>query len=488
MSRSDKPKKVRRSNRQDFWVVHKRTILFLVIFTVAAIGVTTGAILWKNSSSKPLTPWGTLFGTMESVSDDENIPDESGLTVVRGDIYATNPLNIVHQADGANNYAYIVIDGLKNQDIQNRINDEIRATYYRVKADNSDDPAKVECGVLANFGNILSVVCEYDYSDDLTRSHVWLNFRLDTGEQVDFSDVFTAGANMNQLVATAFYETWSNNHINRECADMIDEFCRYYQPVYPDDIEERALAAVQAFSGQSEIVFYITARSVTFAAGDQVLSLNFNDNSQYIAIYKRFMATDGLYDNQSNRRYGFVFEPAERLVLGQISDNLFADCMSSSYNDNAPLSQELYIINQKVTAAEEEAVKHPDQMTLLTCSTDFSDYTGTSSYSYFRVNTGITLNVEIFRMPKAYFSEIGWARILDANYAPHSSSETFSADAFRDYESYDVTRIKDQQVRFLVDGNWSDLTSEYRAWQRTDCANRFGNWRFNEDGNYCEAI
>ncbi|MCL2037626.1 hypothetical protein FWG95_01315 [Candidatus Saccharibacteria bacterium] len=512
MSRSDN------QNTDGDKKLSKRLIITLSIFAVVAIGATTGAIIWKNSQESYESDEISLSGGEKVNEQDKKFYNESKLVVRRGDIYATNPLKITWTVGGkdsrGNDESYAQISGLKNQDLQGRINGEIKAAFDQVnegKLANGANYKYARCDVKANFANILSVACfridQHSYyvkgtsvSDIISEKHAYLNYRLDTGEKLKFNDVFVAGSNMNALVTTAFYETWSRNTDNFVCGDgsVIDEINNPWcdgklQPTYPADIEERALMAVRSFQQQPETDFLITFNGVTFVVGDQELTLNFLNNYNQIAIYKRFADAKDLYDGQFNQEYGFVFLPAYRTALGKVSDNVFVDC-NNLLDDNADnpsnglLQESNNLVGQRIAEAKQRAAKTPDRAIVLTCSTE---YWSDSTYWYSQFRSGdlksIRLYSTIFTMPKTYFEQTGWQKILDANYSPHPDVGTHSSGAFtgENYDKENVSSEESTKAVFWVDNRWQDLTNEYRDWLRVVCT-AIGQ-ELDEDNLYCRS-
>jgi hypothetical protein len=497
MFRSSKLSRLRRQDANAAKKLNKKLIIGLIIFAVVAIGATAGAIIWKNSAKVVYET--DQFGVTRAVDSDgeyKAFPDESGMIVRRGDLYATNQLQITRtegdKDSGGNPVTYPQIAGLKNQQVQNKINDEIKAAFYYISGGALAEGANtksVYCYDEANFANILSVTCmREDHNYDANRvpntetvasQHIYLNYRLDTGEKLRFSDVFVAGANMNALVTSAFYATWVGDYRNWECTtDVGDNFCPELQPVYPADLEERALTAAHRFQRQSEPDFYIKSDSVIFRIGDQELILDFLGNYDQIAIYKRFADAKDLYDNQHDSAHGFVFQPAFRTVLGKVGDNLFVDCTNLDYyNPNlsdSVLQQGNYMIEQQIANAERLVAKTSDQVAVLVCRTSYMPINSSYSQSSFRGGAfdSMSMDAQIFTMSKTYFDQTGWPKILDVNYAPHPSAYTYSSSAFFDYEVLDKENVSLTVNRgewLLVDGQWQDLTYEYSDWMRGMC-------------------
>ena len=484
--------------------MNRKLFIGLVIFTALAIGSTIGAILWHNNLSDDEQQDFSLLGTKEEINEqDENFYNEkSKLVVHRGDVYATNQLRVTYAVGDKDPFGYDVtypqISGLKDQEIQGKINDEIKASFEQI---NSGELAKganrktISCGVQANFANILSVKCERkdtyrhivtgtgEVFDKIADQHAYLNYRLDTGEKLKFNDVFLAGSNMNALATTAFYETWAGSSDNWECAVAVKkgEYCPKEQPVYPADIEERALVMVREFQKQSETDFYITSTGVTFRVGGEEYTLNFLDSSNQIAIYKRFAAANNLFTDEVAPMYGVVFREANNDRLGQIGDNLFVDCINFS-SDDSMRQQIVKLIDQKVLATEQTASANANQAFLLTCYAEVSK----ASDGFRTGETQITFSSSLYKMPKTYYEQTMKAKMIDELYKPRSSLSNFTSLAFTDIGSGQITDKSvslaqtEKQVWYQINGAWKNLTDDYRAWGQNFCVGSSG-WGWNSD-------
>ena len=130
----------------------KKTIIGLIVFTIVAVSTTTVLIIEENKI-KNVTP---------------NIPKEEIETEIgtkRNQKYNQNDLEIIRKnVDGIVEYQSIRISGLKNKEIENKINNEIAQTeeeFVNLLSNfEAGEHKYINEYVVANFSNILSISME----------------------------------------------------------------------------------------------------------------------------------------------------------------------------------------------------------------------------------------------------------------------------------------------------------------------------------------
>ena len=103
--------------------------------------------------------------------------------------------------------SFIQIDGLKNKNVENKINNEIKRTIEKIIEDEKKaNPEYKSIRVIAeyvhsNSADLISIslsqvtrISDDEYIHDNFKDS--LNFRLDTGEKLKFEDLFTPDANI----------------------------------------------------------------------------------------------------------------------------------------------------------------------------------------------------------------------------------------------------------------------------------------------------
>ncbi|MDR1197017.1 MAG: hypothetical protein LBL08_01970 [Candidatus Nomurabacteria bacterium] len=455
-------------NKIKNWSTKKKIIVGSIVFAVLAGGVTAGLIIWKNSQEV------ATDGVVKYIPDKvvgKDYPDESGMTVKSMDeIYHSNPLRTVgtreYKEIGNTYYRSFKISGLKNKDVENKINQEIDQAYQELEklpTPKGADQTKVSCDGGPGFGNILSVVCnreDYnsnDYVGSVKNRNRSLNFRLATGEHLKFADVFTAGTNYGQIITEAYSFTLAKGDKTTHCVSSQNGFCGRYEPNYKVDYEEQIVKLILAFRNQKDVDFSVSPDSINFVVDGKTLSYNFKWDYKNVAIYKRFAADNEIYDNDKTVS-GFVFSMAQSYVFGKVSDNLFVDCIiydklysriSDKDMSEAVIRKSEEIINSAVENLKSNT--NGDQFAIFTC--DMTSDAGDDSY------LGATGNV--FRMTKSYFDKVVYNRIVDSNHSARSSMGSYTMPYYGTDNNNDSNISHSEypfDVYFFKNGNWTQKT------------------------------
>lgn len=285
---------------------YRGIIIFLVIFAVISLGITYSLV--KNNSK--------IANEKKPVSNDENgeILIETGnygIKDLKG-YYYTNKLKITEkkhtEGDMITEYGYtyypievnyIEIDGLKDKNIEDKINKEIKDTAFRLIPE-VEETVRINSYVQGNFSNVLSISIYGGYSD------VHLNYDLTTGNQIKFEECFTENANIKSILQNCLYDELTINDYD------------YY--VY----EEIAFEAMYKFS-KNDYSFYILNDSIV---------ANFNiDSNLYItiplekyyheiAIFNRFVNDESIFTDEYSLSKKVHYGLDENAEYYYIKDNL----------------------------------------------------------------------------------------------------------------------------------------------------------------------
>jgi len=456
------------------WPSKKKLVVGLSIFAVLAASATAGLIIWQNAKDGEIT----RYNPNQIVG--KEYPDESHL-LVKGldEIYHSNSLEW-KITENENTYETISekIYGLKNKTIEDKINKEIAQVRQELKnlpkAKGAEEKGYVFCDNSANFGNILSIGCSRnDYnpnSDEVINIGTrYLNYRLLTGEQFKFQDVFIAGANYNQIIAQAY--DYTNARINSRCTYSDDPSdCAIggqYEPAYQSDYEEQIVKLIRSFRDEGDTQFYLSSTGVDFVVADQTLHFEFAWDYSQVAIYKRFIDDGDIYNNDK-KTSGFVFMSyLNSYTFGQITNNLFADCMITNYPfswggqataDNI-IKKQLEIVNSKI---QELSKMSGNQVVILTCYSYNQDSDEYDPYP------GIGINFEIYKMSKSYYNKTAYGRIVEACHQPtifgSPCANPYNGDDWNDhimeYVNKNITNTTINDYYSLKDGKWVKETSD----------------------------
>lgn len=222
---------------------------------------------------------------------------------------------------------FIQIDGLKNTDVQDKINAKLKNAPYKLEKEKN-----VWTNVTANFSNVLSVEILSDKENQIKT----LNFDLTTGEDLEFEKLFVSSAPIKSMIAGGMYEDFAW-HILYE---NYEEYEGFYNMNNADtsEIEEQILLAAKKYDSlKDEIIFSFSPTTVYIHNEEIKTSIEMLDYINEIAIYKRYLTDESIYkdDNLGTKdlivltkdliEYNYNY--SKKISYGKISDNIFLEEM-----------------------------------------------------------------------------------------------------------------------------------------------------------------
>ena len=240
---------------------------------------------------------------------------------------------------------YVQINGLKNKEIQNKINEKIKKEIYKEKNNNT------YISVEANFSNVLSIAI-YSESKGKMKT-IGLNIDLTTGEDIPFEKVFVSSAPINSYLAEglyanlawAYYEKFGNS---LETLDMKDvdtsEFEDKFLQVVANYKKAKENGSIQYTLKENKVTVYglIDEKIIDkdYPIGIEIKLLN---KKEEVAIYKRYLTNESIFDNTNiGEKNLIVFTQSAggseaytytKLNYGKISDNIFMEEYIQNYED-----------------------------------------------------------------------------------------------------------------------------------------------------------
>ena len=196
----------------------KKMISRLIIFMVVAILVTTSLIFIKNSSNNDdIKNENKVNNNVKSGDKVNNESSDKVLGTRKNQKYNQNDLKLIKtqvQEEGLE-YTSIRISGLKNKEIENRINEDIAREEENLKQIvlNSEmgeyDSRYLTEYENANFSNVLSLSLYGSKYGSNSRNEVnesrFLNYDLTTGNRLELEDLFVPGADIDLYVRNGIY-------------------------------------------------------------------------------------------------------------------------------------------------------------------------------------------------------------------------------------------------------------------------------------------
>lgn len=380
----------------------KKTLYILIIFTIICIGITTACIYntlqirenakYGQVENKPVS---NLFDkTNENVKNIEPIEitaqySTNGIT--KENIQLTDG-KLLHEYENTNNYdntdnsiyeyriSYEKISGLKNITVQNKINKEIEDTTLALKNKLIENPEYsniiITSWITGNFSDVLSVNINYslikhDYSyenSDYENKYdfIGLNYRLDTGEKLEFSDLFMDNASIKSIIEQASYESLAYNH-NFETDEYNDLGEQDFNNTNYGYIENQVFKIVSAYNRNPNMNFYFTEKDIFFNIKDFDVKIKMEDFYEDIAIYTAFREND-LYSDNSIRKEFYPFVHTyfiDSIVDSDFKgDNFYYEILtySNKTEENKDIHDSIKnVIQEKVEYYYELAKQNPER-------------------------------------------------------------------------------------------------------------------------------
>lgn len=368
---------------------NNKILIFLLIYTLLAI-ITTAVLIFlnknyeinldknnfeNNSISAPesnvLENTNTAFNLEEkdNIKSNEknnikklNLKDKysiNNITITEKEIkkgplvednYSTHDFNKVE-------ISYPQIDGLNSKDVQDKINMNIK-NYAEEFVDNQeiqDEDIKniiISFIITGNFAEMISIeIVKNTYYNELSKlnndiKYDSLNFRIDTGEKIDFSEIFTKDASIKTIVADSIYKELSFAF----GLDGGENFEPDMDKIDYGHIEEETYKVMQKFNAQKEKKFYFSERTIYIIIDNVVYNIKSEDYYEYINLFN-IVDSDitNLYKNGNNPKVNYVLGMPYMKDLeykDKVTDNTYLtifNCYRNSYT-NSPDDIDKYVI------------------------------------------------------------------------------------------------------------------------------------------------
>ena len=196
---------------------------------------------------------------------------------------------------------FIQIDGLKDKQVQTKINNLLKEKSYSFEKDK-----RVGTSITANFSNVLSVIVScYDGRGD-TQNEIHLNIDLSTGNEIPFEEIFVSSAPIKSILAEGMYKTlaWETKGKNTNEENWEENYDISKADI--SDFEDKSIILAKKYEKEKgnikyslyfdKIIVYDLLNGITDKE-DRTITIDFVDHLEDIAIYKRFLTEDSLFEN-----------------------------------------------------------------------------------------------------------------------------------------------------------------------------------------------
>lgn len=366
----------------------KKLFIGIIIFAIISFSITAALITMKTAK----TIGHVSEKDTNNVENQNNDFDQEKTLDLYG-TYDQNDLNIEAIEE---KIMYVEapikipqISGLKNKDVENKINNDIRERVISKFNENINEYAKIEhvdsyVYTEANFANVISIYFSLSYEENGKNKseHIFLNYELINGERLEFEDLFVKNIDMHQLLRKAFYKVLASNEINAsfwsdtyydketeswkidiyEGYDEQNETAIFRETDYiPELTEHEVNKLLQAFLNKEEKVFYFSPTTIHIKVNDneeysydRYVRIDFIDISNDVVIYDRYLTEKSLYEDSNIGIKGLwtctYFDLAEYYNCGFATDNLYYEILldhqykpSSDY----PFAESIEILKER---------------------------------------------------------------------------------------------------------------------------------------------
>lgn len=344
----------------------KKLIILVVTFIILAIGTTSIMIKITNGNKN------VNEVTYEEKNANNETEEESlEKTINLKGTYSQNDLLILESdyylEDYDKNIKIPQISGLKNKNIENKINDNIKSKISNKIGEILQKEAVTECSchfynnLQSNFSNVLSFGL-YVHTD-LYSEYIGLNYNLVDGEELMFEDLFKKDENLKPILRIALYrmlvqeqneeslgegeytlsspyyntddETWYVEKIWGDEEGEHKETIEYSVPISEYEIEKYA----EKFLNSKEKVFFFTPARLYIIINGYEYTLYFKDIADKVVIYDKYLTNESLFEENNIGAKNFI-ACSEEINLGKYketkyeSENFFYDRNISVLGEN----------------------------------------------------------------------------------------------------------------------------------------------------------
>ncbi|MDR2063501.1 MAG: hypothetical protein LBQ02_01775 [Candidatus Nomurabacteria bacterium] len=357
----------------------KMVLIILGATLLVAIGLVTTLLVTRQ---KPET---VANNNHERTLAENPAYDESELGIASlAEMYDVAPLEYADppyftQAEGVPDK---FIGGLIDKEVENKLNEEMRAACQEFVSQNPDETSYY-CRATTSFGDVVPFSM-LSYDSAYNYEYKGANFRLDTGEKITFNDLWTTEANVAGIIAHAFHEDLRLDISH--CEVMGDEGCDSLLSKTEEDIEADTLSAVNEYLAKGdEVDFNFGVDYATLTLGGRNFDIYFELYHENVAIYKRFKSKTNLYETEPSLK-AFVLTTGFDYVNGLVADNVFMEVSfpyeyrsDSSSAQNAVRNKWKEYLDNIVKSATAEYSKDKDNMYVVMAG--YGAFTNHPSYS-----------------------------------------------------------------------------------------------------------
>ena len=440
----------------------KGAALFLILFFIAAVGVTYSSI--QKAAEKDRA------GAMQ---------EETGI-----DLYGTydeNDLLVEEWIEDDNGVEIKIpqISGLKDKVVQDKINGEIYTKCHAL-LDSFEDINYAVYHERANFANVISI--SFHVGSETGYDQINLNYELTQGKELLLEDLFLKDADITEIVRKAFYQMLIQEQAYEGEGGLVS----------PD--ENELYKAVKGYMTSDMQEFTFSPAEISFYYKDYVGSAKMVDIADAVSIYSKYMTEDSIFE-RDGIGYDDIFTCADTqygafdlIDYGYLEPNFWFDVTAGQLWLEDVEEEKLKAFNafkaEMYEAAYDKAEEyrgiarnHPDTFYILLAKPNISLYLHSEfcegAWSFLTSNAAsVTQDYQIYEMPMALYESIYRDRIIDtyryiyfvmrggALFEPYYDRDGAEVTGISETKLYDYTtgeELADFEDVFYEDSGYMDV-------------------------------
>lgn len=281
----------------------KKIIFGLIAFGIVCFAA-TGVLIYKHNEE-------ILAKDNNQENKSNGNKEEQEKTLDLNGTYNENDIIISENAEIFNSVEIQIpqISGLKNKDIETKVNNSIREKIYSSLKEYSDIEY-MSFYTNANFSNVLSIICTCGLKDDW--KEIYLNYELINGEELKLDDLLSKNTDIYTVVRKAFYRAAAGSAVRNEDIeepkyDPTTNTWYIYRYEWNTSTESSEKKKVEFVIDEDEVAqnianFINSSRKDFFFSSQGVYLktynyfVNFTDIADNIVIYDKYLTDENLYE------------------------------------------------------------------------------------------------------------------------------------------------------------------------------------------------
>lgn len=312
-------------------IISRNTKIFLVVFSLILVALTAGAIVYTNTHKGTDESQIIIEDAMQmniSSLDSTAVMNDTTKGISMRDTYYSNGLTYTYNSSERNGVplTYPVIDGLNNGDVQRNINEQIVQKINKVLdsnnfKNNSDNSAYASATVVGNFSDVLSVKIYVKFNESFGK-YYGVNFRVDNGERIKASDLFTYNAPKRNIITENAYKSFTIGYYTAE--GLSNDFYT--------NIDFDILNFLSDYNNGRVAEFSFTPMFIELYREGKTVRIDMKEYAEYIAIYNRYKSSSNLYSDSDKIVDGLpVFTERQTAVLFDLYEKVNDSCILDIY-------------------------------------------------------------------------------------------------------------------------------------------------------------